>query len=125
MPAANVPMIIDQGEDWTTEIVWTDNYEEPMNVISPCRLDIKNSTGATQLSLETNDALPAGETAEIAVSSDIGLIQLHIDHTVTAALLPGEYQYDLFVTVDDGSGAQINRLLYGSVTVNKRVTQMV
>jgi hypothetical protein len=128
MSAANVPMTIDQGEDWSCQIVWTDDYDEPYNVIAPCRLDIKNAQGATQITLETpEDDVPEGTIPDINVSSDIGLIQLHIEDTATAALRPGQYQYDLFVTVDDGgeyAGNQRQRLIAGQVTVNKRVTEM-
>ena len=128
MSAANVPLEIDQGEDWSVQIVWTDDYDEPQKVIAPCRLDIKNLQGAVQLSLETPDVEPPeGTIPDIGVSEDIGLIQLHIEDTVTAALQPGVYQYDLFVTVDDGgayAGSQRQRLLAGNVNVNKRVTEM-
>jgi hypothetical protein len=128
MGAANVPMEIDQGEDWTSTIVYTDDFDEPYNVIAPCRLDIKNSQGATQLSLSTPDEeVPEGEIPQIGVSEEIGLIQLHIEDSVTKALRPGVYKYDLFVTVNDGdeyAGSQIQRLVAGSCTVNARVTQL-
>lgn len=128
MGAANVPMEIDQGEDWTSTIVYTDDFDEPYNVIAPCRLDIKNNQGATQLSLSTPDEeVPEGEIPQIGVSEEIGLIQLHIEDTVTKALLPGVYKYDLFVTVNDGdeyAGSQIQRLVAGACTVNQRVTQL-
>lgn len=128
MGAANVPMEIDQGEDWTSTIVYTDDFDEPYNVIAPCRLDIKNNQGATQLSLSTPDEeVPEGEIPQIGISEEIGLIQLHIEDTVTKALLPGVYKYDLFVTVNDGdeyAGSQIQRLVAGACTVNQRVTQL-
>ena len=128
MVAANVPMEIDQGEDWTTTIVYTDDFDEPYNVIAPCRLDIKNQQGAVQLSLETPDEeVPEGTIPAIGVSEEIGLIQLHIEDSVTKALMPGVYKYDLFVTVNDGdeyAGSQIQRLVAGTVTVNARVTQL-
>jgi hypothetical protein len=57
----------------------------------------------------------------------MGIVQLHIDNEVTEAMPPGEHLYDLFVTTDDGNayaGPQTHRLLYGTVTVNKRITQM-
>ena len=102
--------------------------DEPYNVIPPCQLDIKNKQGATQLSLTTpEEEVPEGTIPEIGLSSEIGLIQLHIEDLVTAALLPGVYSYDLFVTVDDGNeyaGAQTQRLIQGECTVNKRTTQM-
>ena len=42
-----------------------------------------------------------------------------------STMVPGVYNYDLFVTVNDGneySGNQIQRLIKGEVTVNQRVT---
>jgi hypothetical protein len=121
-------MEIDQGEDWTSTIVYTNDFDEPYNVIAPCRLDIKSATGQTQISLTTPDVvLPDGEIPEIGLSSEIGLIQLHIEDAATKALVPGEYRYDLFVTVDDGgeyAGSQVQRLIKGQVTINQRVTQL-
>ena len=128
MSAANVPLDIDQGEDWTATIVYTDDLDQPYNVIAPCRLDIKSSTGQTQISLTTpDDVVPEGTIPEIGLSSEIGLIQLHIEDDVTGALIPGVYKYDLFITVNDGdeyAGNQVQKLIRGDVTVNQRVTVM-
>lgn len=128
MSAAVVPIEIDMGEDWTANVVYTDDMDQPYNIIEPCRLDIKNVQGAIQLSLTTPadpELVQDGVIPDILLSSDIGLIQLHIEDTVTANLVPGVYKYDLFVTVNDGneySGNQVQRLIKGDVTVNQRVT---
>src|SRR4051812_41839279 len=115
MSAAHVPLDIDQGEDWTGTVVYTDDFDIPHNVVAPCRLDIKNGQGAVQLSLTTPDVEPPdGTIPEIMLSSDIGLIQLHIEDSVTAAMVPGVYMYDLFVTINDGNeyaGNQVQRLI--------------
>jgi len=128
MGAAHVPLDIDQGEDWTSTIVYTDESDQPYNVVPPCRLDIMSMTGQTQLSLTTPDTeVPEGEIPEIGLSSEIGLIQLHIEDSVTSALVPGVYKYDLFVTVDDGgeyAGSQVQRLIRGECVINQRVTQL-
>jgi hypothetical protein len=127
MPAADVPMVIDQGEDWTTDVVWTDSFDDPVEVVHPCKLAIRDKAGQTLLELETNPDIPEGEIPGINTSSEIGLLQLHIDKAVTASLLPGYYLYDLFVTMDDGNmltGPQTTRLLFGTVIVNKRITVM-
>jgi hypothetical protein len=130
MPAGVLPLVIDQGEDWTVQIVWTDNFNEPQKLAAPARLEIKNAVAATQLELSTWDGDPDDPPPgipQIAISDDIGMIQLHIPRDTTAALVPGEYQYDLFVTTSDDNtyaGSQVIRLLYGTVTVNKRITVM-
>ena len=128
MPAAYVPMEIYQGEDFVSQIVWTDEMDEPHQVVHPCRLDIKSTAGALQLTLETPATeLPAGEIPTISLSNDIGMIQLYIEDSVTAALVPGQYKYDIFVTVDDGgiyAGEQRVPLMYGPVNISKRTTVM-
>ena len=99
--------------------------DQPYNVIAPCRLDIKSHRADPALPGHPGCRLPDGTIPEIALSSEIGLIQLHIEDTVTAALMPGVYKYDLFVTVNDGNeyaGNQIQRIVRGEVTVNQRVT---
>ena len=56
-------MDIDQGEDYTSDIIYTDDMDSPYNVIAPCRLDIKSQTGTrSDRGLTTPDtALPDGE----------------------------------------------------------------
>jgi len=128
MGAAFVPLDIDQGEDWTASIVYTDQLDQPYTLISPARMDIKDGQGATILSLSAPEVeLPPGEIPELGISSEIGLIQIHIEDSVTANINPGVYKYDLFVTVDDGdayTGAQVQRLIYGEVTVNQSYTKL-
>ena len=124
--AEQLTLEIDQGEDWTTDMVFTNDYSEPLAVVHPCRLDIKAATGGLLYTLETNPDLPDGEIPTINLSTEIGLLQLHIEDTVTALFPPGDYFYDLFITVDDGSsGPQRLRPLYGQCLVSKRITAMV
>src|SRR6478672_6454053 len=121
MPAALVPLVIDQGEDFTAQIVWTDEYDRGQAMIAPMRLDVVGAGSSVVLSLTTpDDPLPDGDVAEISYSTEVGLIQLHIDKGQTAALTPGSYRYDLFVTVENELiGPQQVRLLAGPVTVNQ------
>ena len=128
MPAANVPLVIDQGEDYTAQIIWTDDFGEPQRLTTPMRLDIVGAGNQPVISLTTPETeVPEGEIPEISYSPDIGLIQIHIPSEQTKSIPPGLFQYDMFVTVDDGdeyAGAQQFRLLVGQVVVNKRITRM-
>lgn len=128
MAAAEVNLEIDQGEDWACQIVWTDTLDSPQLITDPARLDAKDKTGATVLSLQTPvSPPPPGTIPEIAISNEMGLIQLFVDKATTAAINPGQYSYDLFVTANDGdayAGAQTHRLMAGLLTVNKRTTVM-
>lgn len=127
MPAPNVPIDVEQGADWTADVIWTDMFDEPVNVIHPCRMDVKSAAGQTVLTLETDPDIPEGEIPSMNLSADIGLIQFHLAKEQTLALLPGTYLYDLFVTCDDDneySGTQVTRLMYGQFNVYKTLTRM-
>ena len=128
MPAANVPIVIDQGEDYTAQIIWTDADGAGQKLAAPIRMDIMGAGGQIVMSLTTPEVeAPDNQVPEITFSPDIGLIQIHIDKGQTAALPAGQYVYDMFCTINDGeayAGNQQVRLLVGQVTVNKRITVM-
>lgn len=128
MPAENVPLVIEQGEDFSAQILWTDEWGAPQQLTAPMRLDIKSADVFPVLSLTTPETnIPDNEIPLISYSADIGLIQIHIPKSMTVALKPGVYTYDMFVTVNDGDayvGNQVVRLLVGQVLVNRRITVM-
>ena len=108
------------------DIIWTDQFDEPVEVVHPCRLTMKADSGQIFVDLETDPEIPEGDVPGLNISTSMGLIQVHIPRTQTAALLPGtNYVYDLFVSLESAyGGTQRERLVYGDVQVNKRVTQM-
>lgn len=127
MTDALVEMELTQGEDWTTDVIWTDSYDTGINVIHPCRLTVKAKDGSTLTTLDSNPSIPEGEIPGIAISSNIGLLQLHIQSSASAAFPPGTYSYDLFATTDDSNayvGTQKIRLCSGPFIVNKRITSL-
>ena len=126
--ADNVPLVINQGEDFSAQIVWLDDYGNPQKLKAPMRMDLKPVVGsAPTLSLVTPD-VPTEDIPLISYSPDIGLIQLHIPKEMTSPLAPGKYYYDLFVTVNDETeyyaGDQVVRLIVGEAIVNQRITVM-
>ena len=126
MPAANVPLTIDQGEDFTAQVIWTDDSGAAQKLTTPMRMDIAGAGGQIITSLTTDVPADPNEIPELSYSAEIGLIQIHIPRAQTAALTPGMYQYDMFVTVqgDVYGGAQRHKLLAGDVIVNKRITEI-
>lgn len=130
MALATLPLVIDQGEDWSCQVVLTDQDGNALKLARPMQMDMKNQVGQLILSLHTlslEDEQVATDIPDITFSPDIGLIQIHIARGVTAAMPPGPYSYDLFAGVDDGSGTpgdQRIRVIAGSAQVNKRVTEM-
>ena len=87
-------------------------------------MDVKTQAGQTVLSLESVVEPEEGVVQGISLSTEIGLLQLHVPSQMSAALIPGNYHYDLFVSTDDGTfiGPQAVPLMYGPVSVSKRVT---
>lgn len=127
MTSAVVPIEVTQGEDFACQIVWTGVDDAPLKVIHPCRMDVKDAGGTIIISLETLASYPEGEIPEMITSPDIGMIQIYISRTATAAMPVGVYGYDLFCTVNDEdayAGNQVNRLIAGQFSVNKRITVM-
>lgn len=124
MPATQLNLVIDQGEDWTVNFTFTDERDEPMPLKHPFRMDIKDLTGQIVQSLLTEDN-PGPSIPGIVISNTSGTVQLHLTNAETGAL-DGAYVYDLFGTVEDGgvyAGDQIVRFIAGRVFVNKRVTE--
>lgn len=126
MPAAIVPLVIDQGEDFTAQVIWNDDNGRAQNIVDPIRMDIVAAGNQPIISLSTPvEDIPDGMIPEISYSSEIGLIQIHIPKEQTDWLPPGVYAYDMFVTINDGdayAGNQQFRLLAGDVVVNQRIT---
>lgn len=125
MPNNEVLLECVQGEDWTADVIWTDQNGKGIPVQHPCRMDIKDRLGSTLVSLVTNPSIPPGEIPTISFSNDIGLLQLHIENTVSAAFPLGRYFFDLFVTTDtdsDYGGSQVVPVIRGTFDVIKRIT---
>jgi len=124
---APVVLEIVRGEDWTTDIIWSDQYDTGMPIAHPCRMDIKSPEGSTLVSLITDPDIPDGDIPTIALSPNIGLMQLHLDSSVTGDFNPGNYVFDLFATYDDGNdyiGPQYKHLVSGQVLVLKNITTL-
>jgi hypothetical protein len=126
MAAGPVELIVDQGADFTAQIVWNDYTDNPIPVTLPMRMDVKSPYGQVMFSLFPPDPVPPDEVPAITYNTDNGLIQIHMTKEQTDLLEGGTFHYDLFATVDDGdvgTGDQLVALLYGPVTVRPRITQ--
>lgn len=124
--SADVDLALDQGADFGIQIYWVDAQQQPFTVLSPMRMDIKNEVGNVVQSLMTDDDDPNNTT--ILYNSESGLIQLMLSAAQTAAIVPGLYNYDLFVTYMDNavtSATRLKKLISGTILVNGRVTTVV
>ena len=127
MPHNELNLEIVQGEDWTADVIWADQNGQGIAVQHPCRMDVKDKLGSTLITLETNPDIPEGEIPSINFSNDIGLLQLHIENTVSAEFPIGRYFFDLFVTTDtdeEYGGSQVVPVIGGTVDVIKRYTEL-
>ena len=125
MTAGRVDFVMDQGEDWTCQLVWNDFFDNPITVIDPMRMDIKAPSGSVVHSLIYVTGLPPDEIPPITYNSEAGLIQLHIPSTASDDIPGGIYNYDLWVNVDDGdvfTGNQKTPILRGLFEVRQRIT---
>lgn len=125
--SALVDLEIDQGADYGVQLYWTSMDQQPFTVLAPMRMEIRDDVGNTMYTLATSDGTSTG-TQTILYNSSSGLIQLMIPAVDTSGFPSGVYQYDLFVTYQDNdvtNATRIQRLIRGSVYVNKRVTQNV
>lgn len=125
--SAYVDLEIDQGADFGAQIYWTSMEQQPFTVLSPMRMEIRDDVGNTMYTLATTDGATT-TSSTILYNSSSGLIQLMIPAADTSGFPAGVYQYDLFVTYQDNAvtnATRLQRLIRGSVYVNKRVTQNV
>lgn len=127
MDTAIVDFHLTQGEDWTSQLFFTDASDTPIPLSNNLRMDIKDLTGSSVYNLTTTNVPVDFQTEKpsIVVSEDIGLVQLHLKRSVTKGMSPGHYSFDLFAKItDEGAyaGDQVVCLLRGRVVVHKKIT---
>jgi hypothetical protein len=136
--AAYADISIDQGADFTMQVIWTDPANEPYEVIHPIRLQARAATGQVMLDLTSyadGAEIPEGVQPTITYNSDSGVIQLQVPYSLTSTIPHGELYYDLFTTYrapvyDLTSGVESSterraKILTGKITVEGRVTKDV
>jgi len=136
--AAYADLSIDQGADFTMQIIWTDPTGEPYEVIHPIRMQARAATGQVLLDLTSyadGAEIPEGIAPTITYNSDSGVIQLQVPNSLTAGIPQGELYYDLFVTYRapiydlttgvESSTERRSKILTGKITVEGRVTKDV
>lgn len=134
---AYVELSLDQGADFTLQINWTDPSNQPYEVIHPIRMQARASTGQTVLDLASssgNASSGDGSVPPITYSSQSGVLQVYVPNSQTVGIPSGQYYFDMFVTyrakVYNMSGSTTDserrmKLLYGTISVEGRVTQDV
>lgn len=114
-----------RGEDWSVQIFWTDEYDEPVPVSEPVLMDVKDSTG--QIAMRFTTSTDSESAPHVTMSGTLGFLQLTVPRSVTALLVPGRYVCDMFAAVADTTGPfvrQAQQLFVGTVLVHNRLSDI-
>jgi hypothetical protein len=123
--AGVVDLMMDQGEDWSIQIYWTDMYNNALEIVDPIKMDIKNDAGQVIYSMQFG--VLEGSIATISYAGDSGFIQLQIPTAITRDFVPGNYFYDLFISTPDPDSdipVKLTRLIKGQLFVDAKVTNV-
>ena len=114
--AAKYDIVCDQGATFNRQLTWLDDSANPVNVTGyTARMQVRDGVdGSTALlSLTT-------ENSRISLGGTAGTITLTVSATDTAAVVAGEYVYDLELV--SGAGT-VTRLIQGCFVVDAEVTR--
>lgn len=116
---------ISAGEDFATQLYWLQDNGDPMTVIAPCRMDVRDQAGTNVIQFKTGNT--ASTQATITLSSTAGYLQLTAPNAVTRSISPGTYVFDLFATLDGNNNpfaTQLVPVCSGFVVIKPRITVM-
>lgn len=112
----DTPLEIPQGTTWTQVLQWLDPTGNPYDVTGySAELQMRSSYSDCYAYLTLSTA-----ASTILVNGPSGIFTLTATPTVTTALSPNTYVYDLKVT---SPGGTVTRLIEGHICVSAEVTQ--
>jgi hypothetical protein len=114
--AAKYDIVCDQGATFSRELSWLDSESIPVDLTNyTARMQVRETAESSTalLSLTT-------ENGRIALGGTAGTITLTVSATDTAAVVAGEYLYDLEIVSSLGT---VTRLLQGCFTVDAEITR--
>lgn len=115
MPAGLYNITAEQGATFTRTITWNNSAGSPINLSGyTARMQVRSDYGSASpiLTLTT-------ENSGITLGGALGTIILSASATTTAALVAGNYVYDLELV----NGSVVTRLLQGGFVINAEVTR--
>ena len=116
MTAGIYNFTIDQGAQYTTQIIWADSSGNPIN--------LTGYSAAMQLRLQAASPNPSAlnltsSNGGITITPLAGEMDILMTSTQTGDLSPGFYVYDLEIAL----GSVVTRIIQGQITVSAQVTQ--
>jgi hypothetical protein len=116
MTAGIYNFTVDQGAQYTTQVIWADSSGTP--------IDLTGYTAAMQLRLQAASPNPSAlnltsSNGGITITPLAGEMDILMTTAQTGALAAGFYVYDLEIAL---SGV-VTRIIQGQITVSAQVTQ--
>ena len=112
MAAGTYNLIIDQGGDFELGLALTEDGSA---------VDLTGFSGRSQMRVKPSSASITGTFVVSIVNAAEGTMSMTMSNSVTAALTPGKYFWDLEIFT--ASDAVVTKLLTGIVTVKAEVTK--
>jgi len=133
--SAYADLVVDQGTDFAVQMMWTDQLNEPYRIVHPSRMQVRAVTGQLLLDMPTLSGSDPSAAAHLVYNTEGGVLQVVIPSAATDKLPVGKHYYDVLVSYEattQGFGAQaqtkavrVAKLLYGTFTVQGRVTKQL
>jgi len=94
-----VQINIKAGEDYTAQITWESDEGEPVPVVGPGRMEIRNDAKALLVHLEDTADISATQ-GYLSFSTASGVIGIYIPKAVTKTMPTGRHFFDMFVNYE-------------------------
>ena len=115
-----------QGEDYVAQMVWTDEYNNPVPCSSPAMMDVVDATGSIVLRFVPYVDPTSGPC--LTMASAPGTIQISIPAAWTSAVPAGTYACDLFATAATNTSpfvnGQLQQVFSGTLVMYPRITKL-
>jgi hypothetical protein len=126
MAASKYDFTIEQGSSFRLSLVYKDSDENPIDLTNWCaRLIWTTDKNVNQTFISTNTDF---SVYKFTIEPLIGKLTLLIPPDTTNGFIFDTAKYDLELQSDEdfynGGGKDIIRLLYGTVTINKRYSKV-
>jgi hypothetical protein len=94
-----VQINIKAGEDYTAQITWESDEGEPVPVVGPGRMEIRNDAKALLVHLEDTADISATQ-GYLSFSTASGVIGIYFPKAVTKTMPTGRHFFDMFVNYE-------------------------
>lgn len=94
-----VDLHVKVGADYTAQIYWLDDYDNPVPVVGPAKMEVRTNDEDRTLLLTCEDTQSTvGQTTQgqLSLSESSGVIEIYIPAGSTGQMPVGVHAYDLF-----------------------------